>query len=1274
MEAPMHTRADKATPILAAGPGVFVCALSVLLLGLAWATQLGAQTPNQAALETIFLDESLGALDFDAHAAKLLPIIEKDPACAEALLALRVLRENDENLASHDAILALLARLERENFKAGGAQAVEFADAYVHYARRADASQKPLEVFKRWRGITAFSVIGPFADYGPSAHDDVFAPETRCDFAAEQRGVYGTVRWKPLPHYDQWEDRLDLDQHARHTACGYYAATLINAANDCDALLEIEIGGPGKVWLRGVPLVNLDTRAFDLPDIELPVRLAKGDNLLLLKISGNAWFRVRVRERSGQPFAGTCSAPTTGAYNITGDAPVYSNPPCPGAAAFVAALADVDRLIKEVAEDELDDQSRKAILEKLRVKGAVCALALSETYRHNRLDTLSSEAMERARIYLPEHPLVALALLNRAANSSHFSASELNALRRTELAKMLKAEKPLAAALLEQAKMLARDDRTAEAVECFERAVGASPRAWTVLVELAELFQQRAWRGEWLAALQRARQIAPKAPTITRAFARYHEYGGEAANALAESARLAEIWPGEPNLCISRISQCLRAAQPQKALELAKALSAARPGDAYALKRLAEVHAAAGNIDEAVKCYEALQAQTTHPEAVLKEAANMLFAYGREAEGKAMLERILALAPDSHDTRRWLARLKGETDEFWKPWALSDAELLKREIKPADYPKCASVVLLDEQVQVVNTDGSSRMYVRQVRKILTQEGVDARGKARPNGEICTARVIKPNGQVLEPVTFRGNDIEFPGLEVGALIDLAYISTEDENPWRTVNSARFYFEDQTLAEPFIISRLVVVAPSGMTPDVRYHNWPESATRTEARDGRNIVRVWDLREAKFREREAFMPSALEFIPWLEFTQQHDWRLRARELAEEGLPLLRSTRALDAFAKELTKGCEGEEAKARAIYAWVNATLLTEGDSRNAHQAVKARAGDRRKTFAALCFAAGVQLGFAYADTPLAYRGGAVEALPTPDWAAPGESDFKTFLFVVRGNDGARIFVSLDARLRPFGVITQRLDGAPAIVYERGHADLIALPSGQHGRDGFRNVTRIELAADGSANVEGAIETWGERSYELKELVRKQSEEERSRELQEQVADQFAGFEAQECEFPGLAEVGTPLSRRFKGKVARLAQPAAGKLVLALPLEKFGPLLSALVGKDQREFDLVMDFDLCQSDELRIKPPAGWQFEKQPADVILPCAPLTYALSFSLEDGELVVKRHLHLGPGRVAANAYADFVRTIRKLSQSEDITLRLVKDGAKAAKPDEVQPK
>ncbi len=1255
---------------------VFMGSFYAFALGLACGlvAPLRAQAPDYAALETIFLDESLGALDFDTHAAKLVPLIEKNPASIEAVIALRTLQENDKELASHEAIYAPLCKLEAANFKACGVYAHEFAEAYLHYARRIDASGKPLEVFKRWRGYSDFSVIGPFAEYGSAAHDDVFPPELRCDFNAELRGVYGTVRWQKLPHFDENDDHLDLDLHSRHGASGYFAATLLNAESAREVTLEIEVSGPAKVWLRGVPLINLDSRAHDFPSIELRVRLAQGENLLLVKISGNSWLRVKAREQDGQPFTGNVSAPKAGAWTIAGGKFLVEAPECPHTRSLIAAVDNVPGLIKGVTEDDLDEKSRATIIARIKRNGALACLALDNIYRANRLDTHATEFMEMARGFLPEDPILTLAFLREIGNSSLYSGSEVNSLRRSELAKLLKVEKPLAAALLEQAQLMARDERTSEAVELCERALASNPRAWTALLQLAEIYQQRAWRSEWLDALERARKLAPKAPTIFRFFARYHEYGGEGANALAESARLCEIWPGDYNLRISLVSQFLRAARPEKALEIAKAVVAARPGDSFALKRLSDVHAAVGNIDDAVSCLEKLSGYSLRPETALKDAATLLLSHGREEQGKAMLQRILLGAPDQHDVRRWFARLIGESDEFWKPWVLSDAEVLKHEVKPEDFPQCDSVILLDEQVQVVNHDGSSRMFVRQVRKILTQEGVDAHGKAHPNGEICIARTIRRSGQILEPVTFRGNEIEFPGIEVGALLDLAYIQTEDENPWRNISPARFYFADQTLAAPFMISRLVVVAPKNMSADVRYHNWPQSVIQDDRVDGANRVLTWDVRDPKFREREAFMQSALEFIPWLEFTQPRDWRVRARELAEATLPLLRTTRTLDAFAAQLTQSCKSDEARARAIYAWVNANLTTEGDSRNAHQAIKAKAGDRQKTFAALCFAAGVQLGFAYADATPTYRGGEVEALPVPDWAGPGETDFKRLLFVVRGENGARFFVNLDARLRPFGVFSQRLDGAPAILWEQGMYSLIKLPGGEMGRDGFHNQTRIELAADGSAKVEGAIETRGERSYDLKELVRKQSRENRSRELEEQIADQFAGFEAEACTFDDLETVGAPLKRGFKGNVPALAAQNAGKLVFALPLEKFGPLLSALVNKDKREFDLVLDFDLCQTDELRIKPPQGWSFERLPQDVLLPCAPLSYSLSFALEAGELVVRRSVQLGPGRVPVHAYADFVREIRKLSQGEDVTFRLVKDGVKAAAPDEIKPK
>src|SRR5690606_37780518 len=113
-----------------------------------------------------------------------------------------------------------------------------------------------------------------------------------------------------------------------------------------------------------------------------------------------------------------------------------------------------------------------------------------------------------------------------------------------------------------------------------------------------------------------------------------------------------------------------------------------------------------------------------------------------------------------------------------------------------------------------------------------------------------------------------------------------------------------------------------------------------------------------------------------------------------------------------------------------------------------------------------------------------------------------------------------------------------------------------------------------------------------------------------------------------------------QEYNGEVKKLATLTTDGLSLALPGEKLGRLLSMLVGARKRESDVVLDFDLVQTDEIRISPPEGYVFRELPNDLLYPTAPLVYELKFRIEDGDLVAQRKLVLGPGRFTPADYND----------------------------------
>lgn len=1211
----------------------------MLVLALLLACPLAAQ--DYAALETLFLHESIRRHDLDAHAQAVLKVMEARPDSVEALLALGLLMDLREDLADDLPLHDALQRLSADDFRACGRWADEYAQAWVVLARERSTDLGWQAVARRWRGVTEFAWVGPFAETGPAAHDDCFAPEAALDFAAVYDGPFGPVRWQPVRHFDPLDEELNLFDQLRHPGCGHFLATVLVSEAERPVVLKLALDGPAKLWLNGEPLLDADTRKADLPDAVLAVNLRRGRNLLLLKISAVGTVALRLREPSGAPPAGVLaevpgadtplSAMRSGPFRFTATTP-------PEAEALLAAQPVAPR------------------------EQALRALALGLIYGTHTLREQSSEYVEDALAAQPKDALVRLHYLRMTQESPLYARGERQRLQREIPVALLADEPGLVPARLLLAQSLARDDRFAEAAAQLELAAREAPGNFRIPLELAALFQRAGWPAEWGASLRRALALAPDAPAARKAAARYYSLNDALGLEVEQWQAMLKVRPGQRDALATLITRLLRLGDNAGALKLARQQVAAAPGSEFALQRLAEVQVASGALAGALECYEELAKRSPTPEEALHNAARACLQLGDDARAQELLARVLKHAPERHTARRQLQRMRGESEDCWSAHAVTLDEARRHDIKPAEFPRANSCLLLDELIQYVYPDGSSLSFVHQVRKVLTQAGVDERGRERPAGEILWARTIKPDGRVLEPITHSGNQIEYPGVEIGALLDLAYLVRTESNAWNSLMGDRFFFGDDELREPFAISRFVVNAPAGMRLEPRLHNLlagPGVTIKREAAEGR-VVFTWDVRKPVHPEQEVFMPSALEFIPWVEFVLPRDWRRKGRELADDALPRTRTTRALRAHASTLTAGLTTDEAKARAIYQWVNANITTTGDAANAHQALKAKAGDREALFVALCAAAGVKLGFAAADQAAPFRAPEEEDLALPFWMYPRVKDFARQFVVVQGDNGEPVYLTLSERLRPFGDVPARWAGASAIVWQDARLSLTQLPGGAARRDRFENRAVIELAADGSATLKGSITQAGDRCWGDKDALRSVPQDELCTRLEQEIAGIFPGFEVERCLFPDLEAAGKPLTREFEGRLPALAEARDGGLVMELPAEKLGALLAVLVGQEKRETDIVLDFELHQDDEVRIKPPEGFAFKDLPADVVFPAAPVLYSLTYRLEGGELVIRRTLALGPGRVGPHVYGLLTEQVRKVREAEGVRLELAR--------------
>lgn len=1203
-------------------------------------------------IERVYLDPALKSGDLDAYAANLLKLIEENPTRASSLFALQRLMAMQSELADLRPLHEMLGRLAMDDFKACTLRTQEYVDAWLRLERRFGGNLAWHAAAQRWGGVTEAAYIGPFADGGAPAHDDVFPPEVMLDFDAEYDGAYGRVKWQKVRHHNPLEFELEMYEQQRWAGYGYYVATALISDEERDAELHFALGCPGKIWLNGKYLLDADSRRERVPrEFSLAVRLKRGRNLVLVKLSSISSLRILARDQRGRPLPGVLAeAPKPGA-------PKLAIPGGQKPANQVASLVEITRLESYPATGRASGALRLEGLSSLGEAEGLELLGMRER---------AGSAADHAVAMLPDEPLVRLAWLYWIGRNPLYSGSEARKLARTAADELLQADPALVPAIFEKARLLSGDERYREAAALLRGALEHTPAKWRVHLQLAQVFRDAGWVTEQEAALTAALKEAPHAIPVLAAASDFYGALGALAREIELDRKRLELMPGDPDAHLSLAGTLARTGDIEGALKHMRMLVAADPGSDFLQGRLAELLAADGNLTECLKVYEQLAGRSERPERELYQAARVCLQLGNDELGARYLRRTLEVDPGHHLARRVLQRMGGESEDFWSAHSVGWEEMLKHDVSLEQFPRAASALVLDEQIQLVLPDGSAVNYVHQVRKILTQDGVDARGKERIPGELVTARTIKADGTVLEPISQPGGLIEFPGVEVGAYLDFAYLQRVDGGPHETLNGDAFYFIDQHLAEPFAISRWVMLAPKAMPINVVYHNLSAGdpgVTIKEEAAGELLVRSWDVRNPRLPEQEQFMPSALEIIPWIECVRPRDWRERARQVADDGLRQVMDTPLIREAAAALAEGRETDEDKARNIYTWLNTRFTTLGDAWNAHQALKSGAGEREELFISLCAAAGIRLGFACADPPPAYKRAPEESLPRPHWAYPHKEDFENFYVVVRGNDGRRVFLDLRERLRPFGEIPARMFHAPAILWEAGEYSLAHLPGGDREKDRFENRVHIRLKSDGSAKLEGSITVLGERSYGLKEYMRTAPNDELCNELESDLARHYKGFEVSECRFPRIGDVGEPLVQEYDGEVKQLASATADGLSLALPGEKLGRLLSLLVGARKRESDVVLDFDLVQTDEIRISPPAGYVFKDLPKDLLYPTAPLVYELKFRIEDGDLLVRRKLVLGPGRFTPADYNDLVEQVKQIRQSEDSTLKLAKDGS-----------
>jgi tetratricopeptide (TPR) repeat protein len=618
-----------------------------------------------------------------------------------------------------------------------------------------------------------------------------------------------------------------------------------------------------------------------------------------------------------------------------------------------------------------------------------------------------------------------------------------------------------------------------------------------------------------------------------------------------------------------------------------------------------------------------------------------------DADGEARwLGRVLVLRPGMRPARERLAERDGASpDADWHAaFALDGGEVIAAY---DDAGRDDSVVrLLDEALVRVFPDGAMETLTHEIMALRDLAACDDRGAVRLRGEVLDVATVKPDGRRFEPVLVGGEYI-MPNLEPGDLIETRVRSFDPPPAAGVLRPGGWFF--RSTDEPFLVSRYVVRLPT---------EWP-LRLETRAYDGLHEMSDWDgdtvhVFETRDGERvlpEVGAPPGNWFLPWVELGMDADGAADLHRQQLLWLPEALATPRVAARAHELVAGVEGQEARARALHAFVGEHLDQRGSYPvSAESTLLAKEGNPTLLYAALLDAVGIahELVLSRAVTP------AADPDRDPPFVEPGRLA-RRMLILVRPDDGPEAWCDLTSEGLPYGWTLGDAPGAEAVALRSGEPlrEPDVRPSGTSVSLTFR------LAGDGSAEVEGQLTLLGAGGQLTRKRLAEVPEAWHRSMIQNAAASQVPGIDLTDHGIDGLDEGQQP-SFRFTGRLSSFLDADGGRALPLIPLE----LSRGLAGEGARRLPYLSGERSLGLTEVIIELPAEADggpklVDALPAGLAADAQGWSYLLEVeALSPRRLRMTRRFAVHPFHVEADGFGELVAMAAQVDAAERARLRL----------------
>jgi hypothetical protein len=588
------------------------------------------------------------------------------------------------------------------------------------------------------------------------------------------------------------------------------------------------------------------------------------------------------------------------------------------------------------------------------------------------------------------------------------------------------------------------------------------------------------------------------------------------------------------------------------------------------------------------------------------------------------------------------------------------------------YPDADVIYLLDEDIQEVFSDGSSRETAHTVIKILRDSGkhfADCKigyDSSKETLDLVYARTINRDGEVLHLkknattiVTPHSDFPEYshykmlifsmPGVEVGSVIDYKYVKKRKPTIEGEFNSS-FIFQ---WYQPIQLSRYKVIAPESI--DLRYRlvntlEGHQSAPDIFLSEGKKVY-LWEYREVPQILEEDNMPPldevALQVMvttltSWEEFFQ---WWSRKVEGKTDADGTIRKK------TDDLTEGLLTESEKIEALFDFVKREVryvsIQLGKSgyipRTAREVFETRYGDcKDKSTLLLSMLKSAGISAHYVLIPTASTGNLINEFQYP-------FQFNHCIVAAEGENGYQFLDPVYENI-PFDYLPEDDQDRRVLIFREHQPSFGETPLAKPKENAVVYRRDVKIMPDRSIKVDSYTRYSGEEESEFRYALANGGSTEVKESFEEAIHELFPSAKLTEYGYTDPFDFKQRLEIRLKYHAADYCKKAGDILIFQIPEPDIGIWCSE-IGKEERRYAILHDSRYYQRDEVVFNIPKGYDVYHLPPEIVMKNPYFEYRSSYQKNGEKILYQAELFETAVKIPTEGYDDYRNCCQKMNKS-----------------------